>query len=326
MSETDNNQPSLPLDAEALRKRISTREQRRERLVNSAGLMATEDPASILYQHSVFCQTCLPYRNPGDQVREWEQANGAVRLEVTAGKAMHPTSGEFVKLGLPYGPKPRLILAYLNSEAVRQQSPEIDVDRSLTSFVKRLHLDTGGRTVVSIKDQLARLSASSIRLGMVRDGHALTINTQIVTAFDIWFPKDDRQRVLWPSMVKLSGDYFDSLMKHAIPLDDRALASLSGNAMALDIYCWLAQRLWRVEWGQRVFIPWSQLKAQFGWHYGRMDHFKAIFRSTLKQVHSQYAGARLELDGRGMTLWHSPSPIKGRTPAIIEHRGKKPVD
>ena len=322
MNETDD-QSSLPLDADALRKRISTREKRLKRLVDSSWAIGAEDPESILYQHSVFCQTSLPYRNPGDDVRVWERVNGKAHLQILAGAAMHPEREVFVDVGLPYGPKPRLILAYLNSEAVRQQSPDIDVDRSLTSFVKRLHLDTGGRTVVSIKEQLARLSASSIRLGMVRDGHALTINTQIVTAFDIWFPKDDRQRVMWPSTVRLSHEYFESLMKHAIPLDDRALAALSGNAMALDIYCWLAQRLWRIEWGQRVFIPWSQLKAQFGWHYGRMDKFKAVFRQTLRQVHSQYAGARLDLDGRGMTLWHSPSPVKGRTPAMIEHRSKK---
>ena len=34
-------------------------------------------------------------------------------------------------------------------------------------------------------------------------------------------------------MVRLSHEYFESLIKHAIPLDDRALAALSGNAMAL---------------------------------------------------------------------------------------------
>ncbi len=325
MDETED-QPSLPLDADALRKRISTREQRLKRLVNSSWAIGAEDPESILYQHSVFCQTSLPYRNPGDDVRIWERVNGKAHLEIVAGRAMHPEREGFVDVGLPYGPKPRLILAYLNSEAVRQQSPEIDVDRSLTSFVKRLRLDPTGRNVTAIKDQLARLSASSIRLGMVRDGHALTINTQIVTAFDIWFPKDEQQRVLWPSMVRLSHEYFESLIKHAIPLDDRALAALSGNAMALDVYCWLAQRLWRIEWGDRVFIPWAQLKAQFGWHYGRMDHFKTIFRTTLRQVHSQYAGAKIDLDGCGMTLWHSPSPVKGRTPNMIEHRSKKAGD
>ena len=98
----------------------------------------------------------------------------------------------------------------------------------------------------TVKEQLARLSAASIRLGVVRDGHALTVNSQIVTAFDIWFPKDERQRVLWPSTVRLSLDYWESLKAHAVPLDEDHIARLSHSALALDIYAWLANRLHRI--------------------------------------------------------------------------------
>ena len=118
------------------------------------------------------------------------------------------------------------MLAHVNAEALRSNSPEIEIEDSLTAFVKRLKLAGHGRDMRTIKDQLARLSASSVRLGMIRDGRALTVNSQIVTAFDLWFPKDDRQRVLWPSTVRLSLDYFESLKAHAVPLDERALSSL----------------------------------------------------------------------------------------------------
>jgi len=212
---------------------------------------------AILYQHSILCQTGLPYRNPGDDVRSWEQRNGAARLEISAGKAMHPELGELVPLGLPYGPKPRLILAHLNSEALRQRSPEIEVEASLTAFVKRLQLDTGGRTIGTIKDQFARLAASSITLGLIRDGRAITVNSRIVAAFDLWFPKEEGGRVLWPHLLRLSPEYFDSLARHAVPLHDRALMALSGSAMGLDVYAWLAQRLHRIEWGERVLVPWG---------------------------------------------------------------------
>jgi hypothetical protein len=36
-----------------------------QRLIQSAGEIVQEDAASILYQHTVFCQTALPYRDPG---------------------------------------------------------------------------------------------------------------------------------------------------------------------------------------------------------------------------------------------------------------------
>ncbi len=295
----------------------STRDERLTRLLAAGDVIASDEPGPVLFAHTVFCQTGLPYRNPGD-VREWERANGAARMEIVAGKAMHPETGEFVKVGLPYGPKPRLILAHLNGEALRQQSPEIEIDQSLTAFVKRLHLDPGGRTIGAIKDQLARLSASSIRLGYVRDGRAVTVNSQIVTAFDLWFPKVDGQRVLWPSTVCLSADYFDSLTRHAVPLHERALAALSGNAMALDVYAWLAQRLHRVDPAKPVLVPWPALQAQFGWHYDKLIHFRPVFRKVLGMVVSQYRGARVELDHRGLMLSHSATPVKGRTAIMVQ--------
>jgi hypothetical protein len=225
-----------------------------ERLIETAGLLGDDEP-DVTFQHSILCQTSLPYRDPGDEVRVWERVNGSMRLKVLAGEAMHPRLDRFVPLGLPFGPKPRLLLAHLNAEAIRTQSPDIEAEDSLTAFVKRLGLDPNGHSLRIIKDQLGRLSAATVRFGFVRGDKAMTVNSQIVSAFDLWFPKDDRQRVLWPSVVHLSLDYFESLQAHAVPLDERALAALSHSAMALDIYAWLAQRLHRIDvTGQGLFL------------------------------------------------------------------------
>ena len=71
--------------------------------------------------------------------------------------------------------------------------------------------------------------------------------------------------------MRLSLDYFESLQRHAVPLDERAIAALSHTAMGLDHLCWLAQRLHRVNPGKPAFIPWTALRDQFGWHYSRME-------------------------------------------------------
>ena len=95
-----------------------------------------------------------------------------------------------------------------------------------------------------------------------------------MSGFELWFPKDERQRVLWPSYVRLSLDYYESLRKHAIPLDERALGALAHSAMALDAYTWLAQRLCRIRPRRKQFVSWAALKDQFGFGYGRMSNFK----------------------------------------------------
>lgn len=302
----------------------STSDERTKRLMDAAAATASDEPTSILYQHTIFCQTGLPYRDPGDDVIRWKRVNGRVHLSITAGEAMHPERAELVQIGLPYGPKPRLIMAFLNGEALRQQSPEIEVEASLTAFVNRLMHNPNGRNINTVKDQLTRLSAAHITLGMMVDGRAITVNSQVVAAFDLWFSKNDSQRVTWPSTLRLSADYFDSLTRHAVPLHDAALKALSGNAMALDVYAWLAQRLHRVDPAKSVLVPWPALQEQFGWGYGRLTAFREVFIRNLAMVKSQYQAANVSLDGRGMTLRHSASPVRGRTAIVVRNILDKP--
>lgn len=294
-----------------------------------------ETSRDILFQHTVLCQTCLPFRDPGAAVRTWERQNGAVHLKVLAGEAMHPEQERFVEVGLPFGPKARLVLMHINQMALQQKSPEIDMEDSLTKFVRRtLNLDPTGRNMRTVKDQLARLSASSIRLGVVKDGHAVTINSQIVSAFDIWFPKDERQRVLWPSTVKLSLDYWESLKSHAVPLDEDHIARLSHSALALDVYAWLANRLHRIPKNKSAPISWAALHSQFGQGYNSITKFRQVFRVALREVRTLYRAADVqepvrdtrprrlltpsgevitrEAPSQGLILYNSPPPVPPR--------------
>ena len=299
----------------------ASRSRFRERLVDAAVLLdSPNDPLSVLYQHSVLCQTCLPFRDPGDAERTWERVNGSVRLKVLAGEAMDPARGDFVPLGLPFGPKARLVLMHINQQALLSQSPVIEIEDTLTRFVRRmLKLDTGGRTIRVVKDQLSRLSAASIRLGLVKEGRAITVNSQIVTAFDVWFPKNEQQRVLWPSTIQLSLDYWESLKAHAVPLDETAVGALSHSALALDIYAWLAQRLHRVPEGASAVIAWPVLQDQFGLGYARLEDFRKYFKIALKQVVTVYPKARLDLDRPGMTIRHSPPPIPYQMKRLVHN-------
>jgi hypothetical protein len=282
------------------------------RVIQAAVDIRDEGP-TVAYQHTVLCQTCLPYRDPGDDVRSWDRDNGRVSLRLKAGEAMHPTNG-WVDVGLPYGPKPRLILSYLNTQAIIHRSPQIEVEASLTAFVKRVGLDAGGRNIRTIKDQLARLAATNIKLGIaMSDTTATTVNTQIITKFDLWFPKDDRQRVLWPTSIVFSREYFDTLVEHAVPLDERALAALSHSAMALDVYAWLGQRMHRIHPREAAFIPWTALHRQFGQGYTeRIRKFREVFLVALKQVLAVYPAAKLAASAGGLTLHHSAPPVPYR--------------
>lgn len=51
---------------------------------------------------------------------------------------------------------------------------------------------------------------------------------------------------------------------------------------------------------------------QFGPDYARMDNFKRKFRQVLRDVRAVYPDARLEIDDHGITLFHSPPPVRRR--------------
>jgi replication initiator protein len=280
-----------------------------------------ESPAErIVYQHTVLCQTALPYQNPGDHVRRWERQQGVVALEVDAGRARNPHTRRYEDVGLPYGSRPRLILAHLNREALLRGCPRIEVEDSLTAFMRRIQqADPNGREIRRFKDQLSRLAAASVRMAVdLSEDHAFQVDTKIVDVLDLWLVKDERQRVLWPSVVELSPRYFDSLTRHAVPLDERAIGALANSALALDVYSWLAQRLHRVSVARPQRITWVALHEQFGQGYRHIRQFRAALLRVLALVKTQYPAARVEADGGGFELRNSPPPVASRLVPVRE--------
>jgi hypothetical protein len=285
-----------------------------QRLLDLAADIATSPPEDLAFTHSVLAQTSLPTTRPPDGMRRWERHQGRATLLVQAGEAIDPRTQKFIKLPLPYGPKARLLLMHLNTEAVRRQSPIIPVEDSMTAFFRRVMGRTlDGRQIRMLKDQLTSLAAASFSLGIIQgDDRALQVDTKVVTAFNLWFQKDDAQRVLWPSILRLSADYYESLTRFAVPLDERALAALAHSATALDIYCWLAQRLHRIPVAKPQLVPWSALYDQFGNGYREIRKFRRDFLRLLTQVKAAYPEARLSDDRRGIALAASPPPVAKR--------------
>jgi hypothetical protein len=288
----------------------------RKRLDAAAAILDSR-PERINFLHTVQCQCGIPYVNPGDAVREWERNQGLATLRMEAGSAYDPAAKTFVKLGLPYGEKPRLVLIHLATEAMRTGNPVVDVEDSMTAFARALGIAVNGPHLRHLKDQLSRLAAATVRMGMMEDGRAVQVNTQIVSAFDLWYPAEPGQRVLWTSTVRLSAEYFASLERHAVPLDRRAVGALAGSALALDVYTWLAQRLHRVAAGRPQFIPWAGVYDQFGQGYARVRDFRKRFLETLHRVRAVYPQARLSADERGVTLEHSPPPVAAKPDRLL---------
>jgi len=282
-------------------------------LVANNELSGIRSEQEIAFLHTVFCQTSLPYRNPGDAARIWKRQQGLAHLLITAGQIWRSESNDWLPVGLPFGPKPRLILAYLSTQAIKTQRRVIPVGDSLTGFVRQLGLPTTGPSIRMLKEQLARLAVTDFRLGYPEENEDVTRRANLITGIKLWFPKTQQRRVLWPNEVSLSPEYFESLLAHAVPLSEQAIAQLANNAMAFDVYTWLAQRLHRVPARRHHLVPWASLRDQFGQGYGRTRVFRRQFRATLKVACRAYPEARLTEGHRGLILHHSKPPIPSCT-------------
>ena len=279
---------------------------------SSVEIMGQPVPDDFLYQHTLFCQTVLPYRDPG-QVRTWERAQGDTRLYLEAGRIYDQNTDTPKPVGLPFGPAARLILCHLNTEALRRGSPSIEVEGSMTAFVRRLQgFEPNGAQIRRFKDQVSRLSAALIRMVLVRDERALQVDIKIIGSFELWKDKSEGGQGTLPSVIYLSPQYFESLQSHAVPLDERAIAALAHNPMALDAYCWMAQRLHRVDPKRGQFLAWANLHEQFGQGYKEIRKFRRDFLNTLNMVKAQYPAAKFGTDKGGMMLFNSPPPVLRR--------------
>ena len=284
------------------------------RLIGAAVEIDQDDPLGIVYQHSLFCQVALPRSRPEGRVFERAYRNGSISLE--AGKLWDGT--RWIEQPLPAGPKPRLALCHLNSEAVKTRCPVVEVDRSARKFMERLGLNTdGGSTYNLFKRQMKALAACRLTLGFGGTEHAVTVDAKPIRRFEAWLAHEKGQPTFWPGVIELSREYFDSLLEHAVPLDPRAVSALAHSAMALDAYSFLARRLYTLE--KPIKVTWRQFHAQFGHEYKGLNAIKDFRREFLPAVRAAlvvYPSAKVEEVAGGLLLKPSLPPVHPESVAV----------
>lgn len=284
-----------------------------EQRITAASAAIRAQPGNIedaSFLHSVLCQCALPRKAVEGRTFERRMQGGAASLLLEAGRLW--IGSEWVDQPLPYGSRPRVALVYLISEAVRTQSPTVDVGASTHAFLKRLGVDTNGKGYARFKAQMRALAACRMTLGFTTGGISRTVDSKIVREFQAWTTDSDEQGVIWPGIVTLTTDFYQAVAEHAVPLDTRAIAALSHSSLALDLYAYLSHRLYRVQRQDGVLLPWQTVMDQFGQEYATRSPraFRQEFREALRQVQQVYPGAKLEDAGtKGLRLLPSRPPI-----------------
>ena len=92
---------------------------------------------------SGWAQAALPHKRLEDDAA-WQVTTDRVTLIVEPGRRPSPAGPVYV--GVPYGSRARLIMLYLQSEALRTNSREVSLGSSLREWLRRMGIAPGGNS------------------------------------------------------------------------------------------------------------------------------------------------------------------------------------
>ncbi|MFZ4896425.1 replication protein RepA [Plantibacter sp. Mn2098] len=279
------------------------------------------DSSEIAYSARVWAQVSLPYREPRD-VPYWERRNGNVTLMVRPALLNDPET-KTRREAYPYGIFPRHALTWMATEAVRTNSPELELGASMSAFMRKLGLTRGGKNAALMTEHMRRLFGAQLSvegLAMGETGHGeVTEYWQIASRTQLWFPDRDEPENpgLWTSTVTLSPQFFQSIVDAPIPVDSDIMKMLGKSPLKLDQYLWLTYRMYYLTSPTR--IKWADLNAQFGSQYARPRAFKDRFIQNLKELQVVYEGLHIEVTDTFLIL----RPSRTSVPSLSAYKGRR---
>ena len=282
---------------------------------------ASEADADLGFMARMMALCSLPRTNPGDRIR-YKRVNGPYTLYMTAGGGCK----------LPFGNFPRLLLAWVSTEAVQTQSRELVLGRSLSEFMRGLDIyTTSGGTHTRLRNQMRRLFNAHVQLVYADEQGEVRVSSSVADRTEFWWNKrKPEEPTLWESKIYLGEEFFNEIINHPVPLDMNTLTALKRCSLGLDLYLWLTYRTFTLRAPQR--LSWRQVYRQFGPNPNNVATHDAVPKlpsprpARVEEDQAGLAGPEL-LDGSGPPdpLAIGPghrSVIRPASPRGIAPRGK----
>ena len=216
----------------------------------------------------------LPRTNPGNRIRYTRQ-NGPYTLYMTAGGGNK----------LPFGNLPRLLMAYVSTEAVRTQSRVLILGSSLSGFMRKLGMSDdsgsprGDRT--RLRNQMRRLFNAHVQLVYEDERGEASVSSSVADRTEFWWnERKPDERVLWDSKIRLGEDFFNEIINRPVPIDMNTLTALKRCALGLDLYLWLTYRTFALT--RPLRLTWRQVYQQFGLHPAKASDKRTVLNFRRK--------------------------------------------
>ena len=165
---------------------------------------ASEVDPDLGFMARLLALCSLPRTNPGDR-KEYVRRNGPYALVMSAGGLNK----------LPYGNLPRLLLAWVCTEAVRTHNRELVLGRSLSEFMRKLGVfgsDSGGSrgARTRLRNQMRRLFRCTVSLIYEDERGDASVSSLVADRTEFWWnERKPDDPVLWQSKIYLGETFFN---------------------------------------------------------------------------------------------------------------------
>ena len=272
---------------------------------------ARESDPDLGFMVRLMALCSLPRTNPGRRL-QYKRVNGPYKLIMTA-------TGEHK---LPYGNLPRLLLAWICTEAVKTQRRELILGRSLSEFMRKVGVySTAGSVRTRLRNQMKRLFNAHVQL-VYKDEHGEQfVSSSISNRGEFWWnERKPNAPVLWDSKIELGEKLFQEIILFPVPLDLNILKALKRSSLGLDLYMWLTYRTFALK--QPVVLRWRDLYRQFGVNPDHavdrltVNNFRKECLRELKKIKEAWSGLNYGLVRGALIVAPSKSAIPPASPPI----------
>ena len=236
---------------------------------------ASEADPDLGFMARMMALCSLPRTNPGNR-HQYKRVNGPYKLVMIAGADNK----------LPYGNLPRLLVAWVCTEAVRTQSRELILGSSLSEFMGKLGMDSIGGARTRLRNQMRRLFNAHVQLIYEDKLGEASVSSSVADRTEFWWnPKRPAERMLWNSKIRVGEDFFNEIIRHPVPIDMNTLQALKRCSLGLDLYLWLVYRTFALRAPLR--LSWRQVYRQFGLHPDKASDKRTVLdfrRKVLREL------------------------------------------
>lgn len=311
-----------------------------------------DDGLDIAYMSKSFCCCGLPLRRqferdkitrkavePAREISVFVRNDDRFSFTVNGRVIALPSEkhgGIQIPIGVPYGPRARLIILWLTTQSRMTGSRWLELGR-IGDWLDSVGMSNHPDTAAQAKEQLIRLSFSLFTMAYVDKDKKQELFKDCTLIESRVFAQDDLAhygageiaKLRFPVGIELTQQAFNHFTgPDVIPVGMDAIREISNNALAIDLYLYLNFLLPSIPGDSTVLLSWKKLVKQFG-SGETVNRFRAVFDSSIEKALVAYRNADVRITDDGLELRYSPPAGSRRTlvavPRLVLPDAGKPV-